>query len=371
MEFDLLQRTILLTMAGSRAYGTNRPDSDVDVKGVVVPPIQYRDGFLHRFEQADKPESLACFISHLPEVPRAIAEASKLDGAVFELRKFFALAAEANPNILDALFCDPSDVLLCTDAGKKLLDNKQLFLSTKARFTFGGYAQAQLKRIKGHRAWLLNPLAAPPTRSEYGLPERTVIPADQLQAAQSQIKRHIDGWSVDYTGVDDATKIYLMGQIENYMVEATLGQNEQFWAAGRILGYEENFLQLLDKERHYKIAQDNWTSFQNWQKNRNPMRAKLEAKFGFDGKHGSHLVRLLKMCREILTEGECRVRRPDAKELLEIQQGSWTYDRLANWAEEQDTELTELAKVSNLPRIPDKNKLDALCCEITQMLPPQ
>jgi predicted nucleotidyltransferase len=117
MNFDLKKHTILLTLAGSRAYGTHSHDSDVDVKGVAVPPRCFRDGYLHRFEQADKPSELACFIPLLPTELASIAAATKLDGAIFDIKKFFRLAADANPNILDALFCHPDDRIFCNEAG--------------------------------------------------------------------------------------------------------------------------------------------------------------------------------------------------------------------------------------------------------------
>jgi len=87
-----------------------------------------------------------------------------------------------------------------------------------------------------------------------------------------------------------------------------------------------------------------------------------------NSKHAMHLVRLLRMCREILTEGLVRVRRPDAKDLLAIRNGAWPYDKLIAWADEQDVELVELAKGSDLPKKPDRNRLNELCLEITDMV---
>lgn len=49
MNFDLKPHTILLTLAGSRAYGTNTFTSDVDLKGVCVPPKEFYLG-TKRFE---------------------------------------------------------------------------------------------------------------------------------------------------------------------------------------------------------------------------------------------------------------------------------------------------------------------------------
>lgn len=142
--------------------------------------------------------------------------------------------------------------------------------------------------------------------------------------------------------------------------------DERFRAAGRLLGYEENFLVLLDNERRYRAARATWKQFNSWKRNRNPARAAMDAEFGYDGKHALHLVRLLRMCREILTEGRVDVRRPDAGELLGLVRGEWSYDKLMAWADEQDRELVELARHSDLPQRPDHEALDALCQEIVR-----
>jgi len=49
----LRDRTILLGLHGSHAYGTNIATSDIDVKGVAVPPKEYFLGFNRRLEQAE------------------------------------------------------------------------------------------------------------------------------------------------------------------------------------------------------------------------------------------------------------------------------------------------------------------------------
>jgi hypothetical protein len=344
----LVPNTILYCIQGSRAYGTSRPDSDFDYKGIAVPPRRYREGFLHRFEQAIWAE---------PE-----------DVTIFDIQKFFALAADANPNILDILFCSPEDRLLCTPAGDLLLKHRDAFLSRKVLYTYRGYAISQLKRIRTHKAWLLNPPSHQPTRAEFNLPDRTLIPADQLAAAMAEVKRKMDSWEIDFGDLSDSTKIHIREQIDSYLTDLIVGSDEKFKVAARLIGYDENFIALLEREKHYKAASNNWQQYQDWKSNRNVVRADLEAKFGYDVKHGSHLVRLMRLCREILVEGVVRVRRPDAEELRAIRDGSWSYDKLIGWAEEQDVELVEVAKTSPLPHSPNRVFLDNLCQEIVRLV---
>lgn len=79
--------TILLTLAGSHAYGMNTPSSDLDLKGVAVAPIGCYLGFLDRFEQADKSEHLSGFQGLLRPEHQEVAQRTKLEGTIFEVRK--------------------------------------------------------------------------------------------------------------------------------------------------------------------------------------------------------------------------------------------------------------------------------------------
>ena len=135
MNFNLVDRTVLLTVAGSRAYGISTADSDIDVKGVCVPTKEYYLGYLNSFEQADKPCHIDTLKSFLTPDEQEIAARTKLEGSVYELKKFFSLAAQCNPNILDLLFCRDEDVRICTPVGLKLRENRNLFISKKCRFT--------------------------------------------------------------------------------------------------------------------------------------------------------------------------------------------------------------------------------------------
>lgn len=380
MEFDLPAATLLLTVAGSRAYGIHRADSDVDVKGVAIPPARYLHGFLLRFEQADAPSHMTPFIPLLGEEERAAVAQTKLEGSIYELRKFLNLASDNNPNILDVLFCRDAEVRLVTPLGERLRAARELFLSAKARHTFSGYAAAQLKRIKGHRQWLLNPPTHKPTRAEFGLPEHTLIPADQLAAAQAAVRKQIDRWELDLSGVSDAEIIHIQEQLSSVIAEigAALGyssNDEVRWqAAARTVGLDDNLVLVMQREREYEAAARHFRQYEEWKKSRNPARAALEEKHGMDTKHAGHLVRLLRMGKEILLTGKVNVWRGpdggpgDAEELLAIRNGAWSYDQLVEWAEAQDKELEAIYKERRyvVPKAPDREAIDKLCVELVE-----
>lgn len=303
----VLERTIFVTRHGSHAYGTNIATSDLDFKGVCIPTKDYFYGSKN-FEQ----------------LVREANKGDPYDLAIMSLRKFVSLASECNPNIIEILHVSDDDIFHIDEFGEELREMKDLFISTRARHTFSGYAHSQLHRIKTHRAWLLNPPKAKPERKDFGLSETSKISKGEL-------------------GVFDA----LMA--ENKEIEMS-----------------KDLVTLFVREKQYNSAKENWDKYKRWEQNRNEARSELERQFGYDTKHAMHLIRLMRMCKEILSMGKVLVRRPDAEELLTIRRGEWTYDQVVEHAETLDKECGELYKVSLLPHGCDRAKIDELVVAMTE-----
>jgi predicted nucleotidyltransferase len=323
--------TIFLTKHGSHAYGTSLPSSDVDIKGVAIAPAHYYLGAIDAFEQAE---------SHDP-----------FDLVIYDVRKFFKLAWDCNPNIIEILFTDPGDWLIDTTIWQRIRRHRGLFLSRKAQHTFSGYAISQLNRIKSHRAWLLKPPSKHPERSDYGLKNgEGTLGKEQLGLIESRVRKLGDG-----LGGQGWTKDKVEGADE-VVVEQAL----------RDLNLARDLIPVILAERRYAAACRNWDSYQKWKTDRNPARAELEARFGYDTKHAMHLVRLLRMAVEILRDGDVIVRRPDADELLAIRAGQWSYEALIDYARLAETDLKELAQTSPLPHGPDRVRLNEILVELVR-----
>jgi predicted nucleotidyltransferase len=335
---------ILEVRAGSHAYGTNTPESDEDFRGIAIAPIDCYLGTLQRFEQLEQTQPT--------------------DRVLYDIQKFCRLALEANPNILEMLYTESPDIILCTCAGKMLRENRHLFLSTKVRFTFLGYAFAQLKRIKTHRNWLMNPPSKKPERAHFGLPDHKLIALDQQEAFIWMCSRIISD-TLEEATLSQETRQELLATNFHGCLQSSIP--DEIWPLlQRQTGATENFIYAMKQERAYSNALAAYNSYLNWQKTRNPKRAALEAKCGFDTKHALHLVRLIRMGSELLSGKGLIVKRPDAQELLAIRNGAWTFEQVENYAKDMEVRFEELYKSSPLPKIPDHKKVNDLCLAILE-----
>jgi predicted nucleotidyltransferase len=93
-------------------------------------------------------------------------------------------------------------------------------------------------------------------------------------------------------------------------------------------------------------------------------RKALVEQFGFDTKNAAHLIRLLRMGIEFLTEGVLYVHRQDAPQLLEIKRGLWTLDKVKAEAERLFKRAEDAYDRSPLRAKPEAKKIDKLLQEI-------
>ena len=353
VNFNVDSRTIYRVVHGSHAYGLATPESDLDEKGICIEPLDHHIGFLHRFEQQE----------------RMANKGHHCDSVVYSLKKFVKLAVDANPNIIEVLWVDDEHVRSIDSFGQHLRDIRELFVSKKARFTFASYAHSQIKRIETHRRWLLHPPTHKPSRAEFDLPEHPIIPTGQLQTAQALVQKHLDRWQFnDMSQIDPPMRTLIQATLAEMLAEAQVGADERYRATCRFLGFDENFLELLSRERRYRQASDEWTNHQNWLKNRNPKRAAGERESGYDLKHASQCLRLMRMCKEILAgKGVLVDRRSiDAEELIAIKMhGAMKYEDLLAEVERLNTECDELYRTSSLKHEPDRRRIDDIVVQLT------
>lgn len=347
----LKNNTIFLTVVGSQSYGLNTKDSDTDYKGLCIPPKEYFISFLNKFEQAEfkKPNPDCC---------------------IFNLVKWMKLAVDNNPSVIEILWTESEFNIITSKYWDKIIQHRDKVLSSNIRWRFGCYAFSQLKKLNRHYRYLKNPPTAPPDRKSFGLPEEYKLPKDQLDAALSLIQKKLDCWNFNINGLDDSERIELKNTITEVMVDivgsSLYYQKENLWREAAIsLGFESNFIELIQKEKEYKQKKDDWKAYQEWKKNRNNKRAEVELKVGYDAKDACCLIRLIRMAKEILTTGQVIVKRVnDREELLAIKQGAWTYEQVVEYAEKANNELDELYKTTKLPKEPNRIFFDNLCQEI-------
>lgn len=132
-EYDFLRTSehlrrhiILLGLGGSYSYGTDNEDSDIDIRGVML----------------DRKSDLIGMTSYEQYVD------NNTDTVIYAFHKMITLLLNSNPNALELLGLKPEHYLYLNPVGQRLLENSGLFLSKRAIQSFGGYADAQLRRLQ-------------------------------------------------------------------------------------------------------------------------------------------------------------------------------------------------------------------------------
>jgi predicted nucleotidyltransferase len=180
----------------------------------------------------------------------------------------------------------------------------------------------------------------------------------------------------DSAGVEWDSVIYELTKFVRLLLKSNPNVLNLLWLPDNLYVIKEATGQLLIDNREIFISKKVYHSFTGYAYGQlkkmeslptgrmGAKRKELKAKFGYDTKNAGHLIRLLRMGIEFLTDGKLHIVREDATELIDIKQGKWTLDRIKNHA----TELFSLAKEafvrSDLPPEPDKEKAEKIVTEI-------
>lgn len=314
--------------AGSLAYGTNLPTSDVDFRGIfVADPINIRTPFYPL---------------------RQVEDGTEEDTTIYELSNFMKLALDCNPNVVETLWVHEHDIVASSNGYELLRAHAGELLSSKIAFTTSGYALSQLKRIKGHNKWISNPQPVErPQQVDYVSLVHNFTGEKMFKVNLREYER--GHRLVPFSG--DTYGVYAQpGKSPFNSVTGTL--NDDFEGDSHIAG-TPLFIVKFNRSV-YETAKDTWSNYWTWKNNRNEKRSLLEEAHGYDTKHAMHLVRLLRMGAEALETGKLNVRRPDAAELLSIRNGAWTYEQVVEYAEMMDNHVrTNLYVKTQLPKKPN------------------
>ena len=240
------------------------------------------------------------------------------------------LLAACNPNTVETLGADPEDVLIATEAGKMLLDNKDIFLSKRAYKTFGGYALSQLNRLENRSGRALDAIVENEKRSF-------------IKAFSSFSARHRGYVDKSAAVVEKDGQLFVSMEFKDMPVtQASAVLNE-----------------INDIDKNYRKSARNDKAVSH----------------GKIAKHMMHLIRLFLMGRDILAgDGIVTKRTKEHDLLMSIRRGDYleadgvTPTKAFNELREVLAEGMRIAyEHSPLPEEPDRDRINKLAVEINRM----
>lgn len=237
------------------------------------------------------------------------------DVVLYEIRKAVTLLLQGNPNIVSMLWLSPEHVLIQEEPALRLIANRHLFLGKHIYDAFAGYAQQQLQKME--------------TRDPAELREYLAVTAE--------LKHR--GAHPNHAGVTFPEPDRSSGEARdaaNWDMEKLKARLRHFQRKGENIGY------MGEK------------------------RKQLVLEHGYDSKNAAHLIRLLRMCVEVLTTGEMHVKRPDAAELLDIKRGTWSLDAVKELSSHLFEEAKAACAASSLPPEPNREAAERLLIEIVR-----
>jgi len=234
------------------------------------------------------------------------------DCVFYELKKFVGMLLNCNPNVLSLLWLKPNGIIYESSLGERLRQNRDIFVTKQAYHSFSGYAHAQFKKMVSFN--------------------------QEAQALMEQLEQQLISFGIDPDSSDDGHSLRrLDGQP---FVGAT---TEMMEVVKRFRG---------ERRRYYSGGY------------MGKKRRELVRRVGYDAKNAAHLIRLLRMGIEFLSEGTLHVERTDAAELLDIKRGEWPLEKVKAEAERLFQLAQEAYVRSALPPEPDRERAEQLCVEM-------
>ena len=306
---------ILMGIGGSHAYGTNKPTSDIDIRGVA----------LNRKEDLIGMSGFETFVD------------DETDTTIYSVNKFFKLLMECNPNIVEMLGLEPEDYAVLTPIGKKILDNKDLFLSQKVYYSFGGYAYAQLKRLQ-------NATARDSMNDEDR--EKHILHSIEKQLEHINRSFQMEGASINLHIEDAVTE----GYTKEIMMDGSF-QNFPLRSFNTMYNAMNQVCKDYDHVDH---------------RNRKKDDAHLN-------KHAMHLIRLYQMAIEILNGDGIHTKRTGEshKLLMDIRNGKYMDGSIMipaffEMVDDYQKKLEDAFASTKLPKRPDMKRIEKLLIEINE-----
>lgn len=185
---------------------------------------------------------------------------------------------------------------------------------------------------------------------------------------KEQVTMFVDEWDVVVYEVKKFVSLLLKN---NPNVLGTL------WLAPNLYTHMTDEGKLLIDNRHIFLSKQCYASFCGYAHSQlhrmthmafegymGDKRKQLVVEHGYDTKNAAHLVRLLRMGIEALTEGHIYVFRHDAEEIKSIKRGEWTLQQIHDEANRLFG-VMEMAYVnSKLPARADAEKAEKILMEI-------
>lgn len=344
---------LLECVAGSRAYGTNTPASDEDIRGIF----------------AVKAEDYLA----LESPPDQVSD-ERGNVVFYSLRRTVELLSVANPNILELLFM-PGDCLRRSSPELEVLKaERQLFITRQCADTHAGYAMSQIRKARGQNKWVNNPRPEqPPVKEDFC----QVIPWGEPRDPATPPARPVPlgqlGWKLaEYHAARleharDTYRLYRYGpgargvfRGDVLVCESIPKADEATRFAGLLLFNEQAWKQSLVDHQNY------WA----WRRDRNQQRWQQQERgeLDFDAKNMMHTVRLLLSGKSILERHEpmVRVSGADLALLMSIRAGDRSFDEVMSIADSLMADCERLKAQSDLPELCDKAAADALLRRVTR-----